>query len=391
VIHDSSEDECLSCEKRLLFVRRLLLLIVLVTLSGLEPLDELLGALANLLAGRQVDVLLAGLGAPSLEGLLGNKVVLVVLKQDGRDLRDEVRLLHTDETLETTEESLLVLLGRDHTLEHAAAGLDLLDDVLVEDGLSKNGDSLVLGLDTEFLGLEVDLDIVKLRDTTLGLTLRKDPLAKLVVGVTLCVLVLGALDDESALEVGRQISGTSLDGFLGHIDFPFDLLLLLDLVKLLCLSVNAASELIITAGVESEITIIIVLVGAAVVAAVTILDSSAVALSLLSGFALGLLGGLVLLALGRELLQDEGRQLLARVRLGDGTASLAVHENALILDANNSFGILATSAEDELVDETVEVILQLRSLVGSVDDPAVILGVVGGLGTEFETEVLDDV
>jgi hypothetical protein len=29
--------------------------------------------------------------------------------------------------------------------------------------------------------------------------------------------------------------------------------------------------------------------------------------------------------------------------------------------------------------------------VGSVDDPAVILRVVGGLGTEFETEVLDDV
>ena len=133
-------------------------------------------------------------------------------------------------------------------------------------------------------------------------------------------------------------------------------------------------------------------VGAAVGAAVAILvDSSAVALGLLSSSALSLLGGLVLLALGGELLQDEGRQLLARVGLGDGTTSLAVHENALVLDANNSLGILATSAEDELVDEAVEVVLQLGSLMGSVDDPAVILGVVGGLGTEFETEVLDDV
>jgi hypothetical protein len=35
--------------------------------------------------------------------------------------------------------------------------------------------------------------------------------------------------------------------------------------------------------------------------------------------------------------------------------------------------------------------LQLGSLMCSVDDPSVILGVVGGLGTEFETKVLDDV
>ena len=375
----------------LLLVRRLLL-IVLVALSSLEPLDELLSALADLLAGGQVDVLLAGLGAPGLESLLGNKVVLVVLKQDGRDLRDEVRLLHTDEALETTEESLLVLLGRDHTLEHAATGLDLLDNVLIEDGLGKDCDGLMLGLNTELLGLEVDLNIIKLGDTTLSFTLREDPLAELVVRVALTVLVLATLDDESTLEVSRQISGTSLDGFLRHVDLPFNLLLLLGLVELLCLSVNAASELIIAAGIESEITIIIVLVGAAVGAAVAILvDSSAVTLGLLSSSALSLLSGLVLLALGRELLQDEGRQLLARVGLGDGTASLAVHENALILDANNSLGILATSAQNELVDETVEVVLELRCLVGSVDDPAVILGVVGGLGAEFETEVLDDV
>lgn len=29
--------------------------------------------------------------------------------------------------------------------------------------------------------------------------------------------------------------------------------------------------------------------------------------------------------------------------------------------------------------------------MGTVDDPAVILRVVGGLSTEFETEILDDV
>jgi hypothetical protein len=158
------------------------------------------------------------------------------------------------------------------------------------------------------------------------------------------------------------------------------------------LSVNAAGELVVATGIHAEISVVIILVGATVGAAISILvDSSAVTLSLLSSSALGLLGGLVLLALGRELLQDEGRQLLARVGLGDGTTGLAVHENALVLDANNSLGVLAASAEDKLVDEAVEVVLQLRGFVGTVDDPAIILGVVGGLSTEFETEVLDDV
>lgn len=391
MIRDNSGGRFLNCNNALLLVRRLLL-VILITLGGLEPLDELLGALADLLASGEVDVLLASLRSPSLEGLFRDEIVLVVLKENSRDLRDEVRLLHTNKALETAEEGLLVFLGRDHALEHAAAGLDLLDNVLVEDGLSKDCDGLVLSLDTKLLGLEVNFNIVKLGDTTLLLTLRKDPLAELVVGVALTVLVLSTLNDKSTLEVVRQISGTSLDGCLRHVDSPFDLLLLLGLIKLLGLGVDAASELIVTTSIHSEIAIVFVLVRAAIGTAVAILiDSSAVALSLLSSPALGLLGGLVFLALGRELLQDERRQLLARVGLSNGTAGLAVHENALVLDANNSLGVLATSAEDELVDEAVEVVLQLGSLVGSVDDPSVVLGVVGGLGTEFETEVLDDV
>src|ERR1700754_1217800 len=62
-----------------------------------------------------------------------------------------------------------------------------------------------------------------------------------------------------------------------------------------------------------------------------------------------------------------------------------------ILDDNISLGILALLAKDKFVDEAVEVVLQLGRLMGTVDDPAVILGVHVGLSTEFEPEVLDDV
>lgn len=55
-------------------------LVALIALGILEPFDELLSALADLAAGLQVDVLLAGLGTPSLEGLLRDEVILIDLE-----------------------------------------------------------------------------------------------------------------------------------------------------------------------------------------------------------------------------------------------------------------------------------------------------------------------
>jgi hypothetical protein len=63
----------------------------------------------------------------------------------------------------------------------------------------------------------------------------------------------------------------------------------------------------------------------------------------------------------------------------------------VILDNNVGLRVLALFAENELVDEAIEVILELGSIVGTVDDPTVVLGINVGLGTKFETEVLDDV
>lgn len=49
--------------------------------------------------------------------------------------------------------------------------------------------------------------------------------------------------------------------------------------------------------------------------------------------------------------------------------------------------VLALLAKDEAVDEAVEVVLELGSIVGAVDDPAVVFGVFVGLSTKLEAKV----
>lgn len=54
----------------------------------------------------------------------------------------------------------------------------------------------------------------------------------------------------------------------------------------------------------------------------------------------------------------------------------------------HSLGIVAGGAEDVLLDETVENLLQLVGVVLSVDDVALVLHVEVGLCTELASEVL---
>jgi hypothetical protein len=63
----------------------------------------------------------------------------------------------------------------------------------------------------------------------------------------------------------------------------------------------------------------------------------------------------------------------------------------IILDDNIGLRVLTLLAENELVDEAIKMVLELGSIVSTVDDPTVVLGVNVGLGTKFKTEVLDDV
>lgn len=115
-------------------------------------------------------------------------------------------------------------------------------------------------------------------------------------------------------------------------------------------------------------------------------------ISILLGLALCLLRGLVLLAFGSLLvLDDEPTELQAWISLGALSAGLAVEQNAAILDLNHSLGILTLLAEHELVDEAIEMVLKFGGIVGAVDDPAVILWVFVGLGSQFKAEELDDI
>lgn len=199
-----------------------LLLALLVTLGVVKPLNELLGALANLAARGEVDVLLASLGTPSLEGLFRHEVVLVDLQQNAGDLGDELRVVVSDEALDATEESLLVTLRSDELLEHGSTRLNLLDNTGREDGLGENSGRAVLALDAQLLGLEVDLDVGDLVDVTLLLGSVVDPLAELVVDTVLLGLAVLSLvvKGERVFEVVGKGLSASLDSLFRHVNRP---------------------------------------------------------------------------------------------------------------------------------------------------------------------------
>ena len=71
------------------------------------------------------------------------------------------------------------------------------------------------------------------------------------------------------------------------------------------------------------------------------------------------------------------------------TTSLAIEDDVSILDIDIRFWILAILAENELAYEAIEMILQFGSLVGAVDDPAVVSWIGVCLRAQLETEVLD--
>ena len=62
-----------------------------------------------------------------------------------------------------------------------------------------------------------------------------------------------------------------------------------------------------------------------------------------------------------------------------------------VLDMNIGFGILAFLAKNKFIDESIEVVLKLRSFVGSINNPTVISWVGVCLGSKLETEVFDDI
>ena len=96
--------------KSLLFV----ILFLVIALGLFEPLEENLSRLADLLAGLDIDVFLAGLGAPFLENFFGEEIIVVAGEEDLGGLVEEIGVLlaaESNEAFDASKEGLLVLLG----------------------------------------------------------------------------------------------------------------------------------------------------------------------------------------------------------------------------------------------------------------------------------------
>jgi hypothetical protein len=94
-----------------------LLGVIIITLSLGEPGEECLGRLANLLAGREVDVFLAGASAPFGDDFFAENVVVVEKHQDlgGQVVDVWVRFAtKSDESFNASKEGFFVFLRGDH-------------------------------------------------------------------------------------------------------------------------------------------------------------------------------------------------------------------------------------------------------------------------------------
>lgn len=270
---------------------------------------------------------------------------------------------------------------------------DLGEDVLIKDGLYQNHDSLGLVLDAELLRLDVDGNIINLLNAALFLDVLLNPGSELVVdsvSTALAILVLIiAVDSKLLLELARKLLSTGLDSFSTHIHSPvvivhFDLL---D-IQILSLGLDLASQSVIVA---SDVAVLVLAgrsaVGIVVVSGPIVL----VGLAILFGLAGSLAFSLVLLSLLGHVLQDEAAELIRGEDLGDTTAGLAVESDVAVVDVDIGLGVLAVLAEHKVLDKPIEQLLELASLVGAVDDPAVVGRINVGLGTQLEAEVLDEI
>lgn len=214
--------------------------------------------------------------------------------------------------------------NRTYLLKHAGTLRDLIDNVVVKDGLSEHTQRLVLGANPEVLCFDVDLDIFQLADATrLGFGGADNPAAKLIVGTVAATFALGVLvaliKDELLLEIFRKLFGTSLDCFLGNIDGPDVILDILAPVQFLSFRV------VIATSVHAHVSVVSIGVIRVAVAGSTVSVTVLLGVAILFGFGpTSFLLRFVFLALLRLILQDEGAELEATIDSGTLAARFAV-------------------------------------------------------------------
>ena len=279
-----------------------------------------------------------------------------------------------------------------YVLQHGSSVRDLLGDLVIEDGLNQDEKGAVLGLNTELLCLQVNSDIFDVADTALGLGLAGDPITELVVGgiaATFTILIFIITKDELLLEIIGKLLLTGSDSLGGHIDSPLIILDLSRFIELESTVIDTASQFIIAAGFNINVSVLVGSILGVVLASAIMSILIAVGIAILLSLASSLLVSLVLLVRLWLILKDETTELEAEVDIGSLTTSLAIKYNMAILDNHVGLGVLALLAENKLIDEAIKVILKLGCLVGTIDDPSIVGRIRVGLGTKFETKVLD--
>ena len=257
----------------------------------------------------------------------------------------------------------------------------------------------MLRFDAEVLGLDVDVNILDFTHAADLFGLVEDPAAEVVVGraaasAALAVVFVVVANDERALQIVRELLGTSLDRLLRHVDGPLVVLDLVGSFDDLGLGRDSAGELVIAVGVGGDVAVLDVAIVRVALARTS--AATSVGVAILLGFPLLARspGGLVLLrllSLLRLVLQDEGAELETEVDVGPLTTGLAVEHDAAILQDDVGLGVLALLAENESGDEAIQMFLELGGLVGTVDDPAIVGRIGVRLSAQFESKVLDDV
>ncbi|KAH6668791.1 putative TEL2-interacting protein 1 [Halenospora varia] len=152
---------------------------------------------------------------------------------------------------------VILPLIHDPSPYHWSTLRNLLGDIIVEDGLDQDKKSTVLVLDTKLLGFQEDGNIVNLADRALLLGFSDDPTAKLIVlgvAATFSIFVIILPKNELLLEVIWELLGTSFDSLCRHVNSPF-IVLDFGVIKLFSTGLDLASKLIITARLNSKVTV----------------------------------------------------------------------------------------------------------------------------------------
>lgn len=113
--------------------------------------------------------------------------------------------------------------------EHAGSLGNLSGHAVVEERLRQDGEGFVLGLDSELLGLDVDINSVECTNASSGLARRShDPATELIVGAIATAvafaIVIAVIEHELLLQVLGKFLCASLDSCLGNINCPFVIL-----------------------------------------------------------------------------------------------------------------------------------------------------------------------